>query len=271
MNPKGFYPNKSFLSKNASFISNRRQGIVFSVVRSQKADNQFFNSETSWALVSEIRLWASIILAIPKKDAGIYIFYPNNYPISLDDTDFAHMNFNSDAFLTAINNYVNKKTGGLNLYTIDDYKFNDYDFDTSIHKQIFHNIRCNNNVLIRGLSNLIKARMLIKSNAYHFMEEAILLVYLAIESAISLIRNQMQKEGILNPKIKDIFNRISTKYTSGEDVTDFFEECNMNRIILVHSENKYINISIPDLAADDFFDTCKTIEEFYRDLLLMGF
>lgn len=98
MSPKGFYPNKNFVSKNAAFISNKRYGYVLSIVHSQKADEQYFNSETSWALISEIRLWASIILAIPK-ESGAYTFYPNNYPISLDDTDFVDMDFNSEEFL----------------------------------------------------------------------------------------------------------------------------------------------------------------------------
>lgn len=166
---------------------------------------------------------------------------------------------------------MSKKTEGLNVFYMDDYKFNDIGFDSSIQKILFTKINCTNNILIRGLSHLMKARMIINSDIYHFMEEAILLIYLAIESALSLIRNQMKKEGIINPKIEDIFARISKKYTGGDDVTDFFEECNINRVILVHSENKYSSIGIPDLAVDDFYDTCKIIEEFFRDILLNDF
>lgn len=270
MNEKGRYPNNSFLSKNVSFISDKRCGFIYSIVRTDFEDSQYFNSEISWALVTEIKLWSSIMLSIPK-DEGIFTIYPNNIPIELEDTNFLNQDFNSEQFLDSMRLYLSKKIQGINLSRDIRNSISDTSFDTKVQDTLFSRIRCADHILIRGLSFLIKSQILISTNVYLFIEEALLLLYLAIEAALLIIRNNMIKHGHNEPSFTDVFKIINEKYLPDidlSDLTDYFKACYENRILLVHPDNKYKVSGIPNLAADDYFDTYVNMIEFYRDILI---
>ncbi|MDO9579247.1 MAG: hypothetical protein Q7J06_01575 [Bacteroidales bacterium] len=267
MSPRGRYPQNSFQSEEAVFVSQYTIGRVYTLVKAQVADEQYHNSETAWALVSEIRLWASIALSIPE-DSGVYILYPNPRPVVIKRNKAPFDKLTTQDFVDKMGRYLHEKEEGLNVESIAYESFSSVDFSSDIQEQLFQAIDCNNHVLIRGLSCLLKARLFMSKDLYLFIEEAALLVFFAVEALLSLVLESLRVSGISNPNFNQVFDIISKRYTPGVDVTDYFRDCYKKRIKLVHPDNKYEVLGIPKLDADDYFDTCTDMERIYRDYIL---
>ena len=269
MNKKGRYPKNNFISNDAIFISDKRRGIVYSVIKTIKEDEQYFSSEISWALVSEIKLWSSIILSIPK-DGGKFIIFPNNNIIEIDESKISISDLNNPQFLNYIHQFVNNKLEGLNyIYDIRD-SISEIDFNKEIQNKIYSNIDSSDHILIRGLTFLIKSEILIQTNCYLFMEDALTLLYFSIEAALSLIRRSMITSNGETPSYNQVFTLISEKYIPNVDlnnIKDYFQALYENRILLVHPDNKYKVSGIPNLEADDYYDIYGHMLEFYRGYL----
>ena len=267
MNEKGRYPNNNFQSNDAIFISDKRTGFVYSVIKTIKEDEQYYNSETSWALVSEIKLWSSIMLSIPK-DQGKFIIFPNNNIIEIDESK---SDFNDPQLLDFIHQIIYNKLEGLNyIYDIRD-SISEIDFNKELQYKIYSNIDCSNHILIRGLTFLIKSQILVSTNCYLFMEDALTLLYFSIEAALSIIRKSMIKSTGQTPSYIDVFTLISEKYIPDVDlnnIKDYFQALYENRILLVHPDNKYKVSGIPILEADDYYDIYGHMLEFYRDIII---
>jgi hypothetical protein len=265
MSPKGFYPSTPFLNKNAIFIPEHARSIVYSVTRFTKEDWEHHYAEMMWAYVSEIRLWASLILSIPE-DFGHVCIYPRYEAVLIDDFDFPADDLSDKQCCQNISDMVFNKLNGLDYGITAKYEFQSYNFNHNIQTKLYNAINPKLPLLIRGLSFLIKSQIV--SRNYLLTEEAALLVYIALEAALRIIRNGLIEQGIKNPSFDQVFEKVKDKFPSGEDLADYFRECYDNRIMIVHPENDFGSYYIPPLQADDFFDTYTAVVDFFRYLLI---
>ena len=83
------------------------------------------------------------------------------------------------------------------------------EFDSKLQHQLFKRINIENHILIRGLSYLLKSQLLMSTNYYFFIEEAALLVHLAMEASIKYIQKHSQNIERRNPSINDVFKYIN--------------------------------------------------------------
>lgn len=265
MSSKGLYPSTPFLNKNAIFIPEHASNIVYSVTRFTEEDWEHHDAEMMWAYVSEIRLWASLILSIPE-DSGYVCIYPRYEAVLIDDFDFPADDLSDKQCYKNISDMVFDKLNGLDYEITTKYEFQSYNFDQKIQTKIYNAINLKSPLLIRGLSFLIKSQIV--SCNYLLTEEAALLVYIALEAALRIIRNGLIEQGIKNPSFDQVFEKVKDKFPSGENLADYFRECYDNRIMIVHPENDFGNYYIPPLQVDDFIDTYTAVVDFFRYLLI---
>ena len=106
---------------------------------------------------------------------------------------------------------------------------------------------------------------------YFFIEEAVLLVHLAMEASIKYLQKYSRFIGKRNPSNNDVFEYINEKYVTNvelEELTDYFKSCYDNRTTLIHPDNYLSDLAIPDLSAEDFYEIYEHMIEFYRKIII---
>lgn len=264
MKTRGFYPNTSFSNKDTLYYTDKRSEWVYSAVRYNNQDEQYRKSDLGWAYPSELRLWSTLALSIPEGEGKI-ILYPYDQPILIKDKDFTLDISNDDRFIKFVNKLLYEKIEGISPYfNRKHYDFHHYDFDKTLQESIYSQISLDDQLLLRGLSCLIKSSLLMGN--YLFSEEAAILIFISLEAALTIINNRLIESGLQNPNYDDIYAYVHNNVN--EYFPSYYQECYENRILLIHPENKYGLNSIPPLEADDYFDTYDSLISFYRFILL---
>jgi len=259
MHPKGRYPSQSLIHEDAAFVHSLHRGYIFTIVRQTESDKH--QSEVCWATPSEIRLWASVALAYREAALSICIF-----PSIMTVLPFSAPRFDS-SLMWQIAFHFDKTYLGPYAGELGSYHHRGDVCDPEIQAALLHCISPDDSVLIRGLANLLKSNILSSADRL-FMEEAILLMFFAMEAGLEIARRQLEQEGIQNPSFEDAMEHVSSGVAPRDAAVEYFRECYDKRVVLVHPSNRVSAEVVPLLWADDFYDNYEVVADMYRRLLL---
>lgn len=234
---------------------------IFSVVRQTEYDKH--ESEVCWALPSEIRFWASIALAYQAKAAPLsmcmYPSLPGTLPFTTDRFDHS--------FIWKVALHFDKTYLGAYVGELGCYERGKDVLDPLLQRRLMDAIDPSDSVLIRGLSSFLKANVLYSTD-HLFMEEATLLMFLAMEATLEIARRRLERRGVQNPAFDDAIDYVASGVAPKDEALEYFRKCYDKRVVLVHPSNRVTADLVPLLWADDFYDNYDVVADTYRRLLL---
>jgi hypothetical protein len=258
MSPLGRYPAKNFCSASAALIIS--SDICLSIVRAPSQDSHWGFSEVDVLTPHEIPLYGSILLAGEAETPYLYP-YPTSYYVLLEAESVADIDdqciLECKSFLLEnirntepyLSGPFHKPTclGGMEYDLVPWADSGDAD-----RLMIFRNLETANQIILRGVSCLLKARMAFQHR--ELGEAACIYLWVALDAAHSLVLKRLRATGIANPTSEDAasyFEKISGYDTEWDR---FFEEDYENRIRAIHPDNRFGAEAIPQFRADDFRD-----------------
>lgn len=259
MHPRGRYPLETISGEDGILAQAFGRNYIFSVVRQTKHDEH--QSEVCWALPSEVRLWSSIALAYQAGPLSMCM-----YPSLLGMLPFTTDVFD-DSFIWRVALHFDKSYLDAYVSELGCYERREGVINPSLQRKLVSSIDLNNSSLIRGLSAFLKANVLYSTDRL-FMEEAILLMFVAMEATLEIARRQLEHKGIQNPSFEDAVEYIALGIAPKDKALEYFRECYDKRVILVHPKNRVAEDLVPFLWADDFYDNYEVVADTYRRLLL---
>jgi hypothetical protein len=256
LSPLGRYPAKSFFSQSAAMIVSPE--ICFSVVTVRERDWSF--SEVDSLTRLELPLYGSFLLA-GKPHTPFGYLYPTTIRVdleadTLDDIAANVLEYQSHLIAQfekgesdAYHGYLRHKPPilGGSLYDLVD------EIDEALQKKLLSLLQDSEDVMLRGLSCLIKAGMAFQYG--EFREAACIYLWIALDAAHHIVLDKLRKTGIVNPTSSDAaryFERIPGGF--GAHWEHFFEEDYEKRIRAIHPGNRFGAEAIPQFLADDFYE-----------------
>ena len=274
--PIGTYPEVVIGNKDSAFVFDK--DISYSIVRLKKPPRiRDYYSEVEWATPEEIALYSSLELSAQYGDMPITI-----YPLQ----DCHIMNL-----------HPNTKLNNPNLHKIIKDKLMS-SLSTEVLPSCFHNSltspslapfqsnnpyqTCGNSFLperqssllaaidpadhlmIRGLSTFLRSAMLCRHR--HFLEEAIITLFVSLEATFRLVLRRLKDSGIPNPTSGDAANFVAKAFNQ-EPIEKYFSEYYDSRIMALHPESRFGTFPHAPLMADDFYDLHESLRAMYVFLI----
>lgn len=277
LSPLGVYPIKTFImDDSALFIS---EDICFSVtplvtfVDSEFEDEGYY-TEMEWASINEIKLYSSIMLSLDRM-YGYSVIYP------FSTCHYVKMSGDVSNYLSEIKKelikaiimpagvngwhpFIGQINRGLSLPPVtsdgEKYDLRDQGFDANIQEKVFEKIDVNNFILIRGLSTLLRSRMLLVHG--YFMEEAIYSLFISLDASFNMILDKLKEVGISNPTSKDAAMFISKTFNAPE-TEKYFGEYYEGRIKTFHPKSRFGTYPHAPLTIDDYFFLSEDLSTVY--------
>ncbi len=265
MDPRGYYPRSPFLSDDAVFDVSEH--LAYSAVRS--LDRHYDDSELQWASIEEIRLWAAMALSCPE-GKGFHRIYPSHRLVSLDPLDLPSWNLADEDCRSALTHALQLGGPYFDLSLAKHYTLHHYQTNSHEQMRLLRSIQDSEMTepgLVRGLVCLVKSQMLF--DHWQFGEEAALVVFTAMEGALSALRARLSSDNRSPVTFADVYQVIETHVRHGKGMSAYFKQCWDKRIALAHTDSRVGADPIPFLLADDVYDTYTALVSLYR-LLLIG-
>ena len=269
MSQLGRYPIPGLVGPSAALITSPE--LCFTIVRIEKEDWSF--SEVECLDATEIPLLGSVLLA---GEAGAPYLYP--YPtchsmlIETDQLEEIHdtniqrcKSFLLDSIRKLRESTPESKVLGFTRLYDGGYDLVENACNVDDQLQVLRRLRLLGPVPLRGVSCLLKARMLFQHP--EFAEAGCIFLWIALDAAHSIILEELRRSGIVNPTSNDAaryFERISGL---GADWEKFFEYDYENRIRAIHPHNRFGAEAIPQFLADDFLELNDLLIPLYRHLI----
>jgi len=276
--PDGQYPEGVYFVPNAFFSSD--SDLVFSVTYGASwdhVDDDLPYMEFDWASPNELKLFASLLLC-EKRDDAVIIFYPLWYYspfIDVDSLDLSSMDTvravkellmatSKSAHSKPSDKFVSECICG--KYSLISQKC----INSHRLQHFWSNIALDNHILFRGIHSLIKSDML--SRHYEFMEEAVIISYVALDASFSLVCQKLISEGVKNPSAKDaahwLHRHFDKAFNHPEPTMEkYFEEFYDERVRSLHADSRLGTSPYPPISADDFFHLRRAIREIFAFLV----
>lgn len=286
LSPLGVYPEKTIVADNYAYYSSPE--ICFTVVFYEKFElkDENYYSEMEWAHIEEIKLFASLILAVDR-DMSFIRMYP--FPcterlgisgeLSLKDKDLLT---EIKEFLVGIinapdkqipgypasqrNRYQNAK--GISLPPVcggPAYDFRGEGINYKLQSKVHSAISKDDYLAIRGLSTLIKSFML--STHYQFLEESTYSLFISLEASFRMVLRELRKNGVKDPSSSDAMQYIHNAFYDIYRIDKYFEEYYEGRIKSMHPESRFGIFPHAPLMVDDFYHLADDLLEVYAFLL----
>ena len=286
LSPLGSYPEKSIITDDYAYFADPE--ICYSAIIYEKfeVDDENYYSEMEWAHPNEIRLFASLLLAVDRDNSFVCIYpFPCTEKLtvsgelSLKDVEllgeikeFLINKINAPdkqalGYLAPQRNfYLNAK--GISLppvIGVPNYNFRNEGINYELQTEIYKSTSNEDYLAIRGLSTLIKSFML---NAhYQFTEEAINTLFIALEASFRMVLRELRNKGLNNPTSSDAMQYIHDAFCDIHRLDKYFEEYYEGRIKSMHPESRFGIFPHAPLIADDFYDLVDNLSEVYAFLL----
>ncbi len=254
--PIGFYSLKHFVDIDARMVV--RRSMVFSATRFRRVELEGYHGEREWLKPEEVRLLASIALAVPEGYGKVYQ-YP--YPIGLRVEDSgADLNDEEviDECEEALVDWLRKQNNELYL-TVgpppvlggEEYSFNEAAVDIGKQEDVYNAIDVTDHLLIRGLGAILKAELLNQHHIFHV--DACMSLYIAMDASLRLILRRL-RETMENPSNRDAAAYLAEVYGDDRMPEKYFEPFYNDRIVAVHPDSRLGVFPDPPLAADDYYE-----------------
>lgn len=257
MSPLGNYPAHSVVGESSALVVTPE--VCFSIVRVKERDCSF--SEVDNLTPAEIPLLGSILLSGDKGDSYIYP-YPTDSVLLLesDSTQGINEGSISESRLSLIDHLSQGQPGSTpahNVHMPPALGGASYQLVPSRHLDkerliMLRRLETADPVLLRGIACLLKAHMAFKHR--ELAEAACIFLWISLDAAHSVILGRLRAGGAVNPTSQDAaryFENVSGYQTEWEN---FFEDDYMNRIRVIHPDNRFGVEARPQLLADDFLE-----------------
>jgi hypothetical protein len=255
---RSLLPQNSYLSKDASYVS--RKEIAFCATR-VTAINEYY--ELGWAHPKEIALFSSVIIGAHPGYGKVFI-YPVRWPFCIDDygQDLSDLNY-----IEQLGEEIKRKIGVSidsneqqnpwedlpPVFTNSPYEFNNnVKLNNDYKNHLFESINCENDLLIRGLSHLIKTGMLTRLGRM-FFDTACLELYVALEATLHIILERLKDFGMNNPSNKDASDYILEQFGESYRLDRYYQDFYDDRIKAIHPNSRFGTAKFVPLYTDDLY------------------
>jgi hypothetical protein len=236
-------PNSHVTGENASlFVTD---DICFTTTRVRSRERYY---ELQWSFPEEIAFFSSLILGVHPDYGKIFIF-PVRWPFYLEDTG---QDLSEGEFLTKLERkikakissslekekYLNKREFLPAEFIDSSYQYATVGLSEDYQKFLFDKIDTENDLLIRGLSHLIKCGMLTQFGRI-FFDTASLELYISLEATLHIIQEKLRQNGIQNPSNKDASDYLLEKFGEPYRLDRYYEEFYDDRIKAVHPDSRF--------------------------------
>lgn len=292
LSPSGVYPSDSVGFPDAVYVADDE--LSFSVhkvtthTRGREGEDESY-SEVQWLNPAEVRLYGSLLLSIDIEDQYL-AFYPHGTVegLNVDSCDISDPEWLIDAvkpMLISKMSAPDHHEPGYPAPQRNTYKDSHivlppaisdttYDFRRDINfvlaREVYDNIKLDDDLYIRGIYTLIKGGML--RVHYEFLEEAIYNLFISMDVAFSLVRKTLRVKGVINPSSTDAMTFVLKAFNEnhrikGKGVEKWFEEYYDRRIMSFHPESRHGIVPHAPLYADDFHHLYTDLIEIFRYLI----
>jgi len=234
------------------------------IVKQWKANQNGVATECTWIFPEEVRLLASLALAIPE-GKGALQFSPHwqQFPVPIE-TDADLSSEESIAKLEAVAvQLVNECFPEGVTYDLRDHHGLEEDFPHGVFEQI----DVSDELLIRGLYTLLKGQCVLTCHMYTLMEEAISNVQISREAALELLRERLHAVHGKSVSFKEAHEYLRTSFKAGEFLASYFGHLHEIWIATKHPKCATGPFWTPPLMADDYYETYAALVSVYRHIL----
>ena len=279
-NPKGRYPAGTHFAKDGFFHADEE--VVFSLVRGsswERLDSDVPYSEFDWALPQELRLWAALIFC-EKIDEPRMCLYPvttelhwlevRNLSMNMDTVQKVRRLVLEEPEVVLVDprfppvptrqkvsgpyDLLEERCFALERLPIFWQALDDFDY-----------------LILRAVHAMIKSDML---TCYHeFGEEAVIVLYIALEASFSYIKDILIIQGGSNPSAHDVAMWLYRNFDADwgldppEHGVGYFSEFYENRIMTMHPSSRYGEVPYAPLMNDDYIHLRRTLREIFAYLV----
>jgi len=268
-NPKGNYiivrplttrsllPRDSYLDKDGSYVS--REEVAFCVTRVTSQEEYY---ELGWSHPKEIALFSSLVIGA-NPDYGKIFIYPVRWPYYINDDgqDLSNTNY-IEELVEGIKREIGANLGTnkqLNpwdelppAFINSSYEFNNVLLSNTYQNHIFKKIDCESDLLIRGLSHLLKSGML-SNLGRMFVDTACLELYVALEATLHIVLKRLKESGLKNPSNKDASDYILKKFGESYRLDRYYQDFYDDRIKALHPDSRFGTAKFVPLYVDDLY------------------
>lgn len=290
----GIYPSKTMAFQDAVYVADSE--LSFSVrklttdTRGHDEDDESY-SEVQWLNPSEVRLYGSLQLSFDVEKQYLS-FYPHiscepiyDGPTDLRDDDWLNNTVKQmlyeklispsqhepGAEAPQLNQYRHQSDIELPTLVSDiEYDMRVDDIDYQLSSDLYNRISLNDHLYIRGIYALIKAGMLRRH--HQFLEEAIYMLFIAMEVSFRLVIQALQAKGTRDPSSTEAMAYVLKAFNESgrveeQGIEKWFEEYYDRRTMSFHPESRHGTVPHAPLYADDFGFLYRDMVEILRYLI----
>jgi hypothetical protein len=265
LGPHGHYPDFDFRSPSHLFVA--EDDFVWSAVLQPPLPPEWELGETPVLVPEEVRLFAAVTLceANPWNNGMPVITHWNQSHLAADEFEVdlsapEHFDW-LRATVAALRPKSSDRDGASSqTYTISDVG----SVDDAV--QLLANIDSHDQLLLAGLARLLGANRLL--SVANEPEEAAIALFISMGAALEFIRLSLAKadgEEVPFAKVNEYFRAT---FSYGEDLVEYFEARNEERVIAIHPANRFGQFWAPPLMMGDVYHLRKTIIQIYRHIVL---
>ncbi|WP_444915792.1 hypothetical protein [Microbulbifer sp. TRSA007] len=286
LSPIGVYPNRDLIFDDCAFFKD--EDICFSISRFHEYDiddGDEYYSEVEWLNPTEARLYGIVNLATDKHE-GYSMFYPfpktESISLSLQEYQSPNLKEIIKSFLLDIFNVpcVKHPNSGhqipnyyLNCHDIPlptiigdrEYRLVEKGINFELIDQLYNDFDINNNLIVRGVTALLKSRML--HEHYQFAEQSINTLFIAMEVSYRLVLGILSAQGNKNPSSKEAMHHLHDVFNDPYKLDSYFEEYYQNRIKAFHPESRFGIYPHAPHCQDDYYHLYRDMNELYCYLI----
>ncbi len=242
----GLYPRGHIAGKSGTYYLGDQ--LSFIAVRTHENRAVKHHSDLTLLGLEEIWFLAAILLSM-RPDHGVLKLYPGvarviNEPVNNDNLYEQAKQFASELADDRFSHCVPILGGA--PYEISGQAINDKNF-----KQLLAKISIRDHLMLRGLSAILKADML-KAHR-EFEEEALSILYIAMEVAYQLTLRILRERGNPSPSALDAGEFLFATFPNEVAGMRFFEEFYEDRIKTFHPESRFGTFAFPPATASDAY------------------
>ena len=253
----GFYPRGTVNEKDGFYHIDDQIGFI-AVHTDEKRTHDYWSELTFFAF-EEIRFLSAILLSM-RPDHGVLHIYPGPAyvvpPISSPDDIHARVR----SIAADLGERLALPSGGGRSY-----EFSQQQIDATLYEKLAAQIPICDELMLRGLSAILKADML--QTRREFGEEAISLLYVAMEVAFQLTLRILREEGISSPTALDAGDFLYRTFPHEIPGIRFFEDYYDDRIKTLHPKSRFGTFAFPPVLASDSYGLRGGLISMYQYLI----
>jgi hypothetical protein len=261
----GHYPDFDFRSPSHVFVA--EDDLVWSAVLQPPLPQEWELGETVVLVPEEVRLFAAITLSEsdPWNNGMPVITHWNQSHLAVDGSEVDLSTPEHFDRVRAAIAALGPASADSGPESTHGYRISDVgSIDDAA--QLLANIDSNDQLLLAGLARLLGAnRLLAVANE---PEEAAIALFISMGAALEFIRLSLIKEDGEDVPFAKVSEYFRETFSYGEDLVEYFEARNEERVIAIHPANRFGEFWAPPLMMSDVYHLRKTIMQIYRHILL---